>query len=287
MKKLLLISLSLFMGASTSFSQSGNLKIGPNLSGARDIIDYRLHDNELSVMTSKGTDLNYWKLSPVSLIPSSEAKPISAPKSKALGMVANSDDYRYFGKVALDKKDIVFYLKTESKDKTTSLFYQDLDQSFKPVSKTSKLASRSTKGAKTGLFNLGYSDGGGYDIKTNRKKDLLVIINQGPRKKVEKKLYPGEVTLTLYSPSDMKEISSSTYDLGIDNYGGSAVIGDDGIVYSLVYVDAAETKAQRKEMKKNGEATWYYKIMGINLSPIQNHLSRTSFSKIKESCVPL
>jgi hypothetical protein len=161
MKKLLLISLSLFMGASTSFSQSGNLKIGPNLSGARDIIDYRLHDNELSVMTSKGTDLNYWKLSPVSLIPSSEAKPISAPKSKALGMVANSDDYRYFGKVALDKKDIVFYLKTESKDKTTSLFYQDLDQSFKPVSKTSKLASRSTKGAKTGLFNLGYSDGGG------------------------------------------------------------------------------------------------------------------------------
>ncbi|MFN5712774.1 MAG: hypothetical protein ACK46S_12215 [Bacteroidota bacterium] len=266
MKKLLLISLSLFMGASTSFSQSGNLKIGPNLSGARDLIDYRLHDNELSVMTSKGTDLNYWKLSPVSLIPSSEAKPISAPKSKALGMVANSDDYRYFGKVALDKKDIVFYLKTESKDKTTSLFYQDLDQSFKPVSKTSKLASRSTKGAKTGLFNLGYSDGGGYDIKTNRKKDLLVIINQGPRKKVEKKLYPGEVTLTLYSPSDMKEISSSTYDLGIDNYGGSAVIGDDGIVYSLVYVDAAETKAQRKEMKKNGEATWYYKIMGINLN---------------------
>jgi hypothetical protein len=265
MKKLL-FTLSICIANILAYSQTGNLKIGPNLKGARSIIDYRLQDNELTVMTSKGTDLNYWKLSPVSLIPNGEAKPISAPKSKAMGMVANSDDYRFFQKIALESKDIVFYTKTESKDKTTSLFYQDLDQSFKPVSKTSKLAIRSTKGAKTGLFNLQVSDGGGYTIKTNRKKNLLVIINQGPRKKVEKQLYPGEVTLTLHAASDMKEISSSTYDLGIDNYGGSAVVGDDGFVYSLVYVDAAETKAQRKEMKKNGEATWFYKIVGINLN---------------------
>ena len=217
-------------------------------------------------MTSKGRDLNYWKLSPTSLIPNSEAKSITATKSKSGGMVVNSDEYNYFSKISLDTKEVVFYTRREGKDKTTSLYFQDLDNSYKPISKSTKLATRSTKTVKTGIFNLSSVDGGGYTIKTNRLKNKVLIINQAPSKKVEKSLYPGDVTLTLYNPSDMTELSSATFDLGISEYGSSAIVGDNGYVYSLVYVNAAETKAERKEKKKNGEATWYYKIVGINVN---------------------
>jgi hypothetical protein len=68
-------------------AQDGNLKIGPNLKGARNIIDFNLHDNELSVMSSKGYELNYWKLSPVILIPNGESKSIAAPKNIVMGIV--------------------------------------------------------------------------------------------------------------------------------------------------------------------------------------------------------
>jgi len=249
-----------------SQAQDGNLKIGPNLSGARDVIDFKLQDNELSVLTSKGSDLNYWKLSPVSLIPNGEPKSISATKSKSGGMVANSDEYRYFTKVACENKDIIFYTRVEGKDKTTSLYYQDLDNTYKPISKTSKLATRSNKTVKTGLFKMWSVDGGGYTIKTNRLRDKILIINQAPSKKVEKKILPGEVSLSIYNSKDMTETASGTFDLGISSYGGSAVVGDDGYVYSLVYVDAVDSKADRKEKKKNGEATWFYKIIGINVN---------------------
>lgn len=266
MKKQIKLALLFMCSIQSIFAQDGSLKVGPNLNGARDIIDFKLHDNELSVMTSKGRDLNYWKLSPTSLIPNSEAKSITATKSKSGGMVVNSDEYNYFSKISLDTKEVVFYTRREGKDKTTSLYFQDLDNSYKPISKSTKLATRSTKTVKTGIFNLSSVDGGGYTIKTNRLKNKVLIINQAPSKKVEKSLYPGDVTLTLYNPSDMTELSSATFDLGISEYGSSAIVGDNGYVYSLVYVNAAETKAERKEKKKNGEATWYYKIVGINVN---------------------
>lgn len=266
MKKQIKLALLFMCSIQSIFAQDGSLKVGPNLNGARDIIDFKLHDNELSVMTSKGRDLNYWKLSPTSLIPNSEAKSITATKSKSGGMVVNSDEYTYFSKISLDTKEVVFYTRREGKDKTTSLYFQDLDNSYKPISKSSKLATRSTKTVKTGIFNLSSVDGGGYTIKTNRLKNKVLIINQAPSRKVEKSLYPGDVTLTIYNPSDMTELASATFDLGISEYGSSAIVGDNGYVYSLVYVNAAETKAERKEKKKNGEATWYYKIVGVNIN---------------------
>jgi hypothetical protein len=265
MKKVFkLIGLLLFASILSVTAQDGTLKVGPKLNGARYIYDIKLRDNDLSVMTGKGYDLNYWKLSPVSLMPSGEAKPITATKGKAGGMVLDSKEYHYFTKVSLESKEIIFYTKKESKDKTNSLFYQDLDLSFKPITKSSKLATRSTKAAKTGLFNMFSYDGGGYTIKTNRQKDKILIINQAPGKKVDKKTLPGDVTLSIYDPKDMKEIASATYDLGIYSYGASAVVGDDGLVYSLVRVDA--DRQERKEKKKNGEASWFYKIVGVNVN---------------------
>jgi hypothetical protein len=246
-------------------AQDGNLKIGPNLKGARNIIDFNLHDNELSVMSSKGYELNYWKLSPVSLIPNGESKSIAAPKSKASGVVANSDEYLYFDKISLASKDVVFYTKRDNKNKTTTLHYQDLNNSFKPLTKTGKLATRSNKAAKSGLFNMFSTDGGGYTIRTNRFRDKVLIINQAPAKKVDKSTVPGEVTLSLYDPNDMKEISTATYDLEISSYGSSAVVGDDGYVYSLVHV-GPESRAEKKEKKSKGEASWFFKIIGINVN---------------------
>jgi len=154
MKKQIKLALLFMCSIQSIFAQDGSLKVGPNLNGARDIIDFKLHDNELSVMTSKGRDLNYWKLSPTSLIPNSEAKSITATKSKSGGMVVNSDEYTYFSKISLDTKEVVFYTRREGKDKTTSLYFQDLDNSYKPISKSTKLATRSTKTVKTGIFNL-------------------------------------------------------------------------------------------------------------------------------------
>lgn len=254
-----------FVTFSTIFAQDGTLKVGPKLKGARDIIDISLENNDLAVLSSKGTDLNYWKLSPVSLIPSGEPKPISAPKSKATGNVMNSDEYKFYAELELEGKNIIFYTKYDKKAKTSTLYYQDLDKTFKPVTKGSKLASRSTKAAKTGLFNMIAYDGGGYTIRTNRQKDKVLIINQAPGKKVDKKILPGEVTLSVYDPKDMSEIVSSTFDLGIYSYGSSAVIGDNGYVYSLVLVEA-DTRQERKEKRKNGEASWYYKIVGVNVN---------------------
>jgi hypothetical protein len=143
-----------------------------------------------------------------------ESKPIAATKSKASGLVANSDEYIYFNKISLASKDIVFYTKRDNKSKTTSLHYQDLNNSFKPLTKTGKLASRSNKAAKSGLFNMFSTDGGGYTIRTNRFRDKVLIINQAPAKKIDKTTVPGEVTLTLYDPNEMKEISSGIVKLG-------------------------------------------------------------------------
>lgn len=245
-------------------AQEGNLKIGPNLSGARNILDFNLHDNELSVLTNQGYNLSYWKLSPVSLIPNGESKSISAPKSKAGGLVVNSDDYIYFDKLSLNTKEIIFYKKNDTKNKTASLYYQDLNNAYKPLTKAGKIASRSTKAAKSGLFNMFSIDGGGYTIRTNRNKDRVLIINQAPAKKVEKSTVPGEVTLSLYDSKDMTELANATYDLAISSYGASAVVGDDGYVYSLVHV-SPESRSERKDKKNKGEAFWFYKIIGVNL----------------------
>jgi hypothetical protein len=255
----------LFFSTFLAKAQEGNLKIGPNLSGARNIIDFNLHDNELSVISNQGYNLNYWKLSPVSLIPNGESKSISAPKSKSGGVVVNSDEYIYFDKISLNNKEMVFYKKNDTKNKTASLYYQDLNNSYKPLTKAGKLASRSTKAAKSGLFNMFSTDGGGYTIRTNRNKDRVLIINQAPAKKVDKTTVPGEVTLSLYDPKDMSELANATYDLEISSYGSSAVVGDDGYVYSLVHV-SPESRAERKDKKNRGEASWFYKIIGVNLN---------------------
>ncbi len=42
-------------------------------------------------------------------------------------------------------------------------------------------------------------------------------------------------------------------------------LGDDGYVYSLVHV-GPESRAEKKEKKSKGEASWFFKIIGINVN---------------------
>jgi hypothetical protein len=247
-------------------AQEGILKVGPNLNKAFSFIDIKLHDNILSVLSSsRSNELNAWQISPISLVPNSESRPISKRgKSEGLNTL-NASEYNFFRYVDLGNREILFYTREEGKDKSTQLYYQDLDKKFIPLGKPSKLASRSNKGAKTGLFNMRSIDRGGYTIKLSEQRDQLLIINQAPDKKVDKEIVPGEISCTLYNTADMSEISSTSFNLNIFNYGDGALLGQNGYVYSLVLVDA-DNKTEKKERKNKGEATWFYRIVGANIN---------------------
>jgi len=247
-------------------AQEGTLKVGPNLNKAFGFIDIKLSDNNLSVLSSsRVNELNSWQISPISLIPNSESRPISQ-RGKSEGIkTVNASEYDFFRYLDLGSREVLFYTKEEGKAKTTQLFYQDLDQKFVPLGKPIKLASRSNKGAKTGLLKMRSIDRGGYTIKLNHTRDQMLIINQAPEKKVDKEIVPGEITCTLYNTSDFSEISSAQFNINIINYGGGALLGDNGYVYSLVLV-TADSKSEKKEKMKKGEASWFYKIVGVNVN---------------------
>jgi len=191
---------------------------------------------------------------------------VLSSKKKVGTTVANSKELYYYDLFSSDQKSFVFYKKNESKDKTSQLFYQHLDITFNPTSKPSKLATRHVEGGvKTGLFKNKSFDGGGFDLISNGKGDQLLVVNQAPDKKIDKKeSVPREITLSLYNTNEMNEVGSGSFDLGIENFGSNAVVGNDGYVYCLAYVSIDDKKAA-KEKKKNGEATWNYKIVGVNL----------------------
>jgi hypothetical protein len=247
-------------------AQEATLKVGPNLNSAYGFIDIKLSDNNLSLLsTSRGNEINSWQISPITLIPNSESKPISKRGKNDGIKTINASEYDFFRYLDLGSREVLFYTKDEGKAKTTQLYYQDLDQKFIPIGKPIKLSSRSNKGAKTGLLKMKSVDRGGYTIKLNHNRDQMLIINQAPEKKVNKEIVPGEITCTLYNTSDFSEISSAQFNLNIADYGGGAFLGDNGYVYSLVLV-TAENKSERKEKMKKGEASWYYKIVGININ---------------------
>jgi hypothetical protein len=255
-----------FLGLNLIQAQEATLKVGPNLNKAISFIDIKLNDNNLSLLSSsRSEELNSWQISPISLIPNSESRSITKSGKSDNKNVLNSNEYKFFRYVDLGDRELVFYTRNEGKDKTTQLYYQNLDQSFIPIGKPSKLASRSTKGVKTGLFKMNTLDRGGYTIKLSQNGDQLLIINQAPEKKINKETVPGEISCTLYNTADLSEISSASFNLNIANYGGGAILGENGYVYSLVLV-TAETKSERKEKAKNGEASWYYKIVGVNVN---------------------
>lgn len=255
-----------FICIAHSMAQEATLKVGPSLTKASSFIDIKLNDNNLSLLSSsRVNELNSWQISPVSLIPNSESRPINKKGKSDNKNILNANEYDFFRYVDLGDREIIFYTKEEGKDKTTQLYYQGLDESFIPIGKPTKLASRSNKGVKTGLFKMKSIDRGGYTIKLNEERSQMLIINQAPEKKVNKETVPGEISCTLYNTSDLSEISSATFNLNIANYGGGAILGENGYVYSLVLV-AAETKSARKEKAKNGEASWFYKIVGVNVN---------------------
>ncbi len=268
MSKLNQLTLLLFICFNVNMkAQESTLKIGPKLKGISNVLDVSISENSLHVLAGDyNSGLSAWKLSPMSLIPNGEPKPVLSSKKKVGAMVANAKELSYYNLFSGNQKSFIFYNKKESKDKTSQLFYQNLDNGFIPTSKPTKLATRNTEGGvKTGLFKNKSVDGGGYDLISNTKGDQLLIVNQAPDRKVDKKVSaPGAVTLSLYNTSDMNEVGSGTFDLGIENFGSDAVLGNDGYVYCLVYV-AVGSKEERKEKKKNGEAYWHYKIVGVNL----------------------
>ena len=264
-KKIIVFIYFLFYASALLIAQEGNLKIGPPLKGIGSIIDVRLNDNALWVLSDNGNALSSWKLSPISLFPNGEPKPVSSKKKITGPMVANAKELNFYNAFTIGNKSIIFYKKTESKDKTSQLYFQNLDQNYLPISIPSKLATRSDKGVKAGIFGMQNIDGGGFDITTNKRGDEILLVNQAPDKKMNKKdIVPGEISMTLYSANEMKELGAGNFDLGIESYGSNVVLGDNGYVYSLVYVDA-DSKDERKEKRRNGEATWYYKIVGVNL----------------------
>lgn len=265
MRHFLILTLFL-INLNTAIAQEGTLKVGPNLKNAFSFIDIKLNDNNLSVLSSsRGNELNSWQISPNSLIPNSDSRPI-AKRGKTEGIkTVNASEYDFFRYVDLGNREILFYTREEGKDKTTQLYFQDLDQKFIPLGKPVKLASRSNKGVKTGLLKMKSIDRGGYTIKLNHTKDQLLIINQAPEKKVNKEIVPGQISCTLYNTADLSEISSASFNLNIINYGGGAILGENGYVYSLVLV-TTDKKSEKKEKMKKGEASWYYKIVGININ---------------------
>lgn len=247
-------------------AQEGNLKFGPQLKGAKQIINAILVDNSLAVITANGNEINSWKLSPVSLMPSGEPKPITTNNKKLIGgNVASSSENQFYHFFDLDKKDMLFYTNRIGGKGNTTLLYQTLDNSGKPLDKPSKLASRSNKTTSTGFLNMISIDGGGFNLMLNRTKTSLLMVNQAPSTKVDKEIVPGEISLSLYDTETMKDVANASYKLDVSDYGTSAVLGENGYVYSLVKVILTDKK-DKKEKKKSGDAIWYYKIIGVNLN---------------------
>ena len=252
--------------STVAIAQEGNLKFGPQLKGAKQIVHAKLVDNSLAVITSNGNELSAWKLSPVSLMPTGEPKPITSSKKNLIsGNVVSSNENEFYRFFNLDKKNMLFYTNRIVEKGTTSLLYQSTDNTGKPLEKPIKLASRSNKLANTGFLNMVTVDGGGYSLMLNRTKSSLLIVNQAPSTKVDKEIVPGEISLSLYDTETMKDIANANYKLDISDYGTSAVLGENGYVYSLVKVSLTDKK-DKKEKKKSGDATWYYKIVGVNLN---------------------
>ena len=255
--------LSLFANA-----QTANFVAGPKIKGLRDIDDVKLSENNLTVLGHKSNKVSTWKLSPVSLVPGANANAIASSSSADKGNknIANAKEYFLFNTLSLKDKDLVLYTKKQSKDKTIQLFYQFVDNDGKQLNGPTKLASHKTAKL-SGLASLfGVASGPanmGYTIKTNQKKDLVFLANQGPDVKNGKKYQPAPVTLSLFD-SEMNEKNSLELDLGISNYGSSAVLSNAGFVYNLVTVELDRKEA--KEKRRNGEASWYYKIVGVNLN---------------------
>ncbi len=247
------------------FSQVDNFRVGPKLKDCGTILDVRLHENSLTVLSVNGNELKNWKLSPVNLIPAGDANYISGYGKKAAGKIVDASKFEYAGIISLDKKHIVLYNNKEGKDKTTKLFYQELDYAGKALDKPTKLATKSNQTVKTGFLGLGSGGSGGFSLFASKDQEKVLLINQAPDKKINKELTPGEVTFTYYNAADMKEVSSATFDLQISNFANNAIIGNDGYIYTLVKV-LIDDNSERKAKKKNGEATWYYKIVGLNVN---------------------
>jgi hypothetical protein len=247
------------------FSQVDNFRVGPKLKDCGTILDVRLHENSLTVLSENKNELKNWKLSPVNLIPAGDANYISGYGKKASGKIVDASKFEYAGIISLDKKHIVLYNNKEGKDKTTKLFYQELDNAGKAIDKPIKLATKSNQTVKTGFLGLGSGGSGGFSLFASKDQEKVLLINQAPDKKINKELTPGEVTFTYYNATDMKELSSATFDLQISDFANNAIIGNNGYIYTLVKV-LIDDKSERKAKKKNGEATWYFKIVGLNVN---------------------
>ena len=250
------------------FAQQGNLVIGKKLKGVRVVEDVKLSDNELMVLSSNGVAINSWLLSPVTLVPKKESTPIAAggSASKNNKKVVNASDMKKLDILSLDTKDIIFYSKYQKQDKTTHLYYETIDNSGKVMEMPKKLASNNNKAA-SGWSLLGLGSSGpsnfGFNITTNHAKNLVLITNQAADVKKGKNWVPAPVNLTLYD-ADMNEKGSTKLDMEVSNFGASAVLSNTGFVYNLVRVTL--DKKEAKEKRKNGEAAWFYKIVGVNLN---------------------
>ena len=275
MKFKLILTLSILQFSTYLFAQEENLISGPKIKGLSTSDHVRINNNTLSCLGWNYINGSY------------NAQNISLPKLTAEGMPTtvlakgkelgnfqgNSKEFSIQQIIELKDKAVAFYLKTEKKDKTNSLYYQFLDTEYKPTSKILKIARRnSTKFA----IKWGFGDGGGFEVKTNKTKDQILIINEEATTEVDGKDKIGEVTFSLFDVKDMSEISSGKYDLGIGNIKNNLKFGNNGFVYSAVRVIINKDEP-RKQRKKNREikTSYYYKVIGINLKEPEAKLVET------------
>lgn len=267
-KSSLIMAIGFSLLATLSQAQTANFVAGPKIKGLSKIDDVKLNDNRLTVLGHKSNKVSTWGLSPVSLVPNGNANAIASNSSADKGNknIANAKELFLFNTVSLKDKDLVLYTKKQSKDKTVQLYYQFVGSDGKQLGGPTKMASHKTAkmsglaslfGVQSGPANMGYT------ITASQNKELIFMANQGPDVKNGKKYEPAPVSLTLYD-ANMNEKNSVELDLGISNYGSSAVLSNAGFVYNLVTVTF--DRKESKEKRKNGEASWYYKIVGINLN---------------------
>ncbi len=253
------------LNLSWGFAQEGVLKIGPTLNGVRSIVDINLHDNELSVLTKNKKELNYWKLSPVSLIPNGKPKAINFYGKNLPEYALNTQQYELFKKVSLSDKELLFYKHNENKESVEGLYFQELDLSFKPLNGVQKLASRSNIKLRTGFLGLNKMDGGGFYLKTNQTSEKILVINQAPATKADSEIISGPVTFSLYDVKTMQPLLNTTMDVGVPEFGDQAVLSENNFAYTLTSA-SQQSRAERRDIIKSGEAPWFYKITGVDLN---------------------
>jgi hypothetical protein len=257
----------LLIGINFSNAQEAKLITGPKLESSTKVAGLNINNEHTFVFTtghSSDDFMQSWQLSTSTMAPVGSSKIISSPKNKQVTSSINSDEYEYLKKIDLENKTLLFFTKYDSKTNNNTLYCKEFDKSFEPLSDLKEVEAEIFENEKTGKKTIEYNRKAFIDFRINKKKDKVLIIVQREYGLKNLLSTPGSILLCLYNANEMQELNSVEYDFGVFSYASTAILGDNGYVYSLMKISPSDD-SQVKALKNQGEGSWYFKLVGINM----------------------